>query len=64
MLLYAVVVVVSCLIPGYLLKNYKAFNNGISEDLFNRGLCLPSGSNLSNNDLKRIVNIIKSLYEK
>jgi len=45
-------------------KNYKAFNNGISEDLFNRGLCLPSGSNLSNDDLKRIVNIIKSLYEK
>ena len=45
-------------------KNYKAFNNGVSEDLFNRGLCLPSGSNLSNDDLKRIVNIIKSLYEK
>ena len=45
-------------------KNYKTFNNGVSEDLFNRGLCLPSGSNLSNDDLKRIVNIIKSLYEK
>jgi len=45
-------------------KNYKVFENGISDDLFNRGLCLPSGSNLSNNDLKRIINIIKSLYEK
>ena len=36
---------------------------GISEDLFNRGLCLPSGSNMDDKDLKRVVNNIKSLYE-
>jgi dTDP-4-amino-4,6-dideoxygalactose transaminase len=37
----------------------QAYVNGVSEDLFNRGLCLPSGSNLSNNDLERITMIIK-----
>jgi dTDP-4-amino-4,6-dideoxygalactose transaminase len=44
-------------------STYKALTNGISEDLFNRGLCLPSGSNMSDNDLNRIVNIIKNLHE-
>ncbi len=32
--------------------------NGISEDLFRRGLCLPSGSAISMEDLERIVKII------
>ena len=44
-------------------KNYTAFENGVSEDLFNRGLCLPSGSNLIDADLSRVVNSIKNLYE-
>lgn len=35
--------------------NYPNYTNGVSEDLFDRGLCLPSGSNLSNSDLKRII---------
>ncbi len=35
------------------------YTNGVSEDLFNRGLCLPSGSNLSQLDLNRIVKAIK-----
>ncbi len=34
------------------------FVDGTSEDLFNRGLCLPSGSNLSENDLERVAEII------
>ncbi len=34
------------------------YTNGTSEDLFNRGLCLPSGSNLTDQDLERIVAII------
>lgn len=33
--------------------------NGISDDLFDRGLCLPSGSNLEKEDLVRIVSVIK-----
>jgi len=44
-------------------NTYQAFTNGVSEDLFNRGLCLPSGSNMSDQDLNRVVDIIKNLYE-
>ena len=40
-------------------KDCKAFTNGVSEKLFNNGLCLPSGSNLSENDLQLITNLIK-----
>lgn len=39
-------------------KNYPNFSDGTSEDLFARGLCLPSGSNLEQNDLQRIVDLI------
>ena len=38
-----------------------AYLNGVSEDLFNRGLCLPSGSNLEEEDLHRIVSVIKNV---
>jgi len=40
-------------------KNCVKYINGVSEDLFTRGLCLPSGSNLTKEDLYRIINIIK-----
>jgi len=36
--------------------------NGVSEHLFETGLCLPSGSNLNASDLQRIVFIIRSLW--
>ncbi|NMH88320.1 DegT/DnrJ/EryC1/StrS family aminotransferase [Flavivirga algicola] len=39
-------------------KDYLHFTNGVSEDLFDKGLCLPSGSNLSQNDLDRVLNKI------
>ncbi|XCF05094.1 aminotransferase class I/II-fold pyridoxal phosphate-dependent enzyme [Tamlana crocina] len=39
-------------------KNSVHFTNGVSEDLFNRGLCLPSGSNLTQEDLDRILSTI------
>jgi dTDP-4-amino-4,6-dideoxygalactose transaminase len=39
-------------------KNCLHFTNGISEGLFEKGLCLPSGSNLSQEDLTRILNNI------
>lgn len=43
-------------------KDYLHFTNGISEHLFNTGLCLPSGSNLTQTDLNRILkHILKSL---
>jgi dTDP-4-amino-4,6-dideoxygalactose transaminase len=37
----------------------KSFENGVSEDLFQRGLCLPSGSNLTEEDLLRVINVIQ-----
>ncbi len=38
-----------------------AYLNGVSEDLFERGLCLPSGSNLEQDDLQRVVSVIKNV---
>jgi dTDP-4-amino-4,6-dideoxygalactose transaminase len=32
-------------------KDYPAYTNGVSEKLFNHGLCLPSGSKMTINDL-------------
>nr|WP_299067442.1 aminotransferase class I/II-fold pyridoxal phosphate-dependent enzyme [uncultured Allomuricauda sp.] len=43
-------------------KEAASYTNGVSEDLFNRGLCLPSGSNLNKEDLSRICKIIKSAF--
>jgi dTDP-4-amino-4,6-dideoxygalactose transaminase len=37
----------------------RNFTDGTSEDLFLKGLCLPSGSNLSQSDLARVIAIIK-----
>ncbi len=39
----------------------STYLNGISDDLFERGLCLPSGSNLEEEDLYRIVSVIKNM---
>jgi dTDP-4-amino-4,6-dideoxygalactose transaminase len=35
--------------------------NGISERLFDQGLCLPSGSNLTENDLERVTSSIRKI---
>lgn len=34
------------------------YGGNVSEELFNNGLCLPSGSNLEDEDLERVVNVI------
>ena len=39
-----------------------SYLNGISEDLFNRGLCLPSGSNLTESELNRVALGIKTYF--
>src|SRR5699024_2414033 len=41
-----------------LYRKFPYFGRGISDALFNYGLCLPSGSNLSNSEQERIVGII------
>lgn len=40
-------------------EKYPAYTNGVSEDLFKRGLCLPSGSNLSRENLDFIIEKIE-----
>ncbi len=40
-----------------------AFINGVSERLFNMGLCLPSGSNLSEEERGRVLDILLKLLE-
>ncbi len=42
-------------------KDFMHFSNGTSEDLFNRGLCLPSGSNLTIEDVNYIIATIKKV---
>ena len=39
------------------------YGDGTSEELFENGLCLPSGSNLGDNDLDRIFNVIDSIVK-
>ncbi len=38
------------------------FGGTVSEDLFNRGLCLPSGTAMTDSELTRIMQIIKSQF--
>lgn len=45
-------------------KEALHYSDGTSEDLFNRGLCLPSGSNLELNDLERIISLITKKLAK
>ena len=42
-------------------KNNLFYGSNVCENLFNRGVCLPSGSNLKNDDLKRITLTINNL---
>jgi UDP-N-acetylbacillosamine transaminase len=41
-----------------LFKESRAVVNGVSEDLFKRGLCLPSGSDLRQEEVERVCSII------
>ena len=42
-------------------KNALYYGNGVSERLFEKGLCLPSGSNLTEKELNRVVNRIREV---
>ncbi len=41
-------------------KGRPSFVNGVSEGLFSKGICLPSGTNLSEDDMKRIIDCIRN----
>ncbi|MEO1373370.1 MAG: DegT/DnrJ/EryC1/StrS family aminotransferase [Cyanobacteria bacterium J06635_10] len=41
----------------------ESIGGAVAEDLFTRGLCLPSGSNLTDEDLERVIEGIKAVYK-
>lgn len=45
-------------------EDYPYYGGNVAETLFNTGLCLPSGSNLTNEDLHRVVDAIKNVISK
>lgn len=45
-------------------KLTPSYCNGVSETLFNRGLCLPSGSSMSENELKFVISCLKEILFK
>jgi len=42
--------------------NSPFYGNGVSEGLFEQGLCLPSGSNLKKDDLKRVIGNVQDCF--
>ncbi len=45
-------------------KDCPYYGSGVSERSFDEGLCLPSGSNLSKEDLERVVEVFCLVYNK
>ena len=46
------------------MQGYKKYINGNSSLLFLQGICLPSGSDLTKQDMKRIIKSIKTFFKK
>ena len=44
-------------------KDAPYFGEGISEELFEKGICLPSGSNMTAGDVRRVISKITSLFD-
>lgn len=45
-------------------EKYPYYGKGVSEELFEKGLCLPSGSNLSPEELQRVADAINRVFAK
>ena len=53
--------------PYYKEYDFYSYNDdeiSVSEDIFNRGVCLPSDTKMSDNDIDRVIGIIKNLFQK
>jgi len=44
--------------------NSKSYLNGVSDNLFENGLCLPSGSNLTEEEFSRIFDCLDTIFSK
>jgi len=42
----------------------RAIGGNVAQDLFNRGLCLPSGTAMAESDLDRVISVIKKCREQ
>jgi dTDP-4-amino-4,6-dideoxygalactose transaminase len=45
-------------------ENYDYIGIGVAEYLFEHGVCLPSDTKMTDEDLERVVSIIKGLWSK
>ena len=43
-------------------QEYPYYGNSVAENLFNKGLCLPSGSNISEKDKERIAQVVSVFF--
>lgn len=43
-------------------REFDVIGGNVADDLFQRGLCLPSGSNLSEVDLERVVSVVTEVH--
>ena len=53
--------------PYYKEYDFYSHNDeeiSVSEDIFNRGVCLPSDTKMSDHDMNRVIRIIKNLFQK
>ena len=46
------------------MSKYLKYINGTADTLFQQGICLPSGSNMTDKDMKRIIKSIKTFFTK
>lgn len=45
-------------------QGYEVIGGSVSEMLFDRGLCLPSGTALTNEQLDRVISIVRQIHEE
>jgi dTDP-4-amino-4,6-dideoxygalactose transaminase len=45
-------------------RDCRVRGGAVSEDLFERGLCLPSGTQMTEQDLERVVDVLKSCHKR
>ena len=47
-----------------IMSKYMKYINGTADTLFSQGICLPSGSNMNNKDLDRVIKSVKTFFAK
>lgn len=45
-------------------RAYPSFGGGVSEDIFQRGICLPSSSSLSAVEQQRVIDVVRSVAQR